>query len=128
MRFAFAASIALTGLALSAQAQEGFELATRAKSLAASSSLVGLPDVRQYAEPAIVGPQTRAGELLANHAVDPRRPRADCEITSTDICFDMRERKPVYRGVREYMPTVEGLRPESVSMKREGIVFKYSFK
>jgi hypothetical protein len=128
MRLAFAASIALTGLAFSALAQEGFELATRAKSLAPSVSLVGLPDVRKYGEPAIVGPPTPAAEVLASHVVDPRRPRADCEITSTDVCFDMRERKPVYRGVREYMPTFEGLKPESVSLKREGIVFKYSFK
>jgi hypothetical protein len=128
MRLAFATSIALAGLALSAQAQEGFDLASRAKTLAPSASLAGTPGARQFVDATFLAPQVPTAAVLAKHAVDPRRPRADCDITATDVCFDMRERKPVYRGVREYMPTVEGLKPESVSLKREGIVFKYSFK
>jgi hypothetical protein len=128
MRQAFAASIALTGLAFAAQAQEGFDLASRAKALAPSASMAGLPGARQFLPPAEWAAPPPAVDVLASRAIDPRRPRADCEITATDICFDMRERKPVYRGVREYMPTVDGLKPESVSLKREGVVFKYSFK
>jgi hypothetical protein len=129
MRRAFAASIALAGLALPALAQEGIELATRAKLLAPSASLPAAAANRQFLAPAdVIAQAPPTAEILDRHLADLRRPRADCDITANDVCFDVRERKPVYRGVREYMPAVEGLKPESVSLKREGVVFKYSFK
>jgi hypothetical protein len=33
----------------------------------------------------------------------------------------------VYKPARQYMPGLPGLQPESVSVKRDKIVFKYSF-
>ena len=129
MRHAIAVSIALAGLALPAQAQEGIELARRAKSLASSAAMANPPAVAKssggIAEAAFFLSPTEAPVALP---ADPRRPRADCEITASDLCFDTRERHTVYRGAREYMPKVDGLTPESMSMKRSGIVFKYTFK
>jgi hypothetical protein len=129
MRHAIAVSIALVGLALPAQAQEGIELARRAKSLASSSAIANAPVVTKSsggtAESAFLQSPTEAPVGLP---ADLRRPRADCEISSSDLCFDTRERHTVYRGVREYMPKVDGLTPESMSLKRSGIVLKYSFK
>jgi hypothetical protein len=122
--------IALAGLALPAQAQEGVELARRAKSLASSASFANAPP--PAAKPSV---WTADAAFLLSPAeapiglpADSRRPRSDCEVSKSDLCYDMRERHTVYRGVREYMPKIDGLTPESMSMKRSGIVLKYSFK
>ena len=129
MRHAIAVSIALAGLAFPAQAQEGIELARRAKSLASSAAMANPPVVaKPGAWAADAAALLSSFEAPVALPADLRRPRADCEITASDLCFDTRERHTVYRGAREYMPKVDGLTPESMSMKRSGIVFKYTFK
>jgi hypothetical protein len=129
MRRIFAVSIALAACAFGAQAQEGIELANRAKSFAVTTLVAPSPPVeKMFAPSPDVVTNYQASDALARQAANPLRPRAACELTKSDLCFDMKERRAVYRGVREYMPSVEGLRPESVSLKREGIVLKYSFK
>ena len=35
--------------------------------------------------------------------------------------------KIVYRGAREYMPKIDGLRAESISLRRNRFILKYSF-
>ena len=128
MRHAITVLIALAGLALPAQAQEGIELARRAKSLASSASLAPPPAAKPSVWSADATFLVSPIEPPIGVPADARLPRADCEITTRDLCFDARERHAVYRGVREYMPKVDGLKPESMSMKRGGIVLKYSFK
>jgi hypothetical protein len=44
------------------------------------------------------------------------------------VCYDLAEQRIVYRGAREYMPAMNGLRAESVSLRHNRIVFKYTFK
>jgi hypothetical protein len=44
------------------------------------------------------------------------------------VCYDALDGRIVYRGARAYMPKVDGFQPESVSLRRNGIVFKYSFQ
>jgi hypothetical protein len=128
MRHAIAVLIALAGLALPAQAQEGIELARRAKSLASSASFAPPPAAKPSVWSADATFLLSPIETPVGVPVETRLPRADCEITASDLCFDTRERHTVYRGVRDYMPKMDGFRPESVSLKREGIVLKYSFK
>jgi len=129
MRHAITVLIALAGLALPAQAQEGIELARRAKSLVSSTAVANAPPA---AKPSVWSADATflvsPIEPPIGAPADARLPRADCAITASDLCFDTRERHTVYRGVREYMPKVDGLKPESMSMKRGGIVLKYSFK
>lgn len=129
MRHAIAVLIAISGLAPTAQAQEGIELALRAKSLSGSPSYANAPVA---AKPALVPAELASNflpvEAPAGAAAELRRPRADCETTTSDLCFDSRDRRTVYRGVREYMPRIDGLTPESMSLKRQGIVLKYSFR
>jgi hypothetical protein len=40
----------------------------------------------------------------------------------------MVDRRLVYRPARGYMPRFEGLRAESVSLRRDRLVLKYSFR
>jgi len=41
---------------------------------------------------------------------------------------DAADGRIVYRAAREYMPKIDGLKPESVSLRSHRLVFKYSFK
>ena len=128
MRSAIAAWFAFSAIALPASAEDAVDAAYTAKSIASSAALSGPPGAKLFVPASEILRFEFSGEHGAGRMFDPLRPRAACEITKNDVCFDMQQRRPVYRGVRQYMPTVEGLRPESVSLKREGIVLKYSFK
>lgn len=50
-----------------------------------------------------------------------------CEGSSHAVCYDAAEGRIVYRGARGYMPRIGELTPESLSLRRNRIVFKYSF-
>ena len=52
--------------------------------------------------------------------------RSSCE-SNRDLCYDPSAGRIVYKPARQYMPDLPGLQPESVSVKRDKIVFKYSF-
>lgn len=63
------------------------------------------------------------------------QPRADvrqeqsrswCE-NATTLCYDPNERRIVYKPARNFMPDLPGLRRENISVKRDRIVFRYSF-
>jgi hypothetical protein len=51
-----------------------------------------------------------------------------CDANASLLCYDAADGRLVYRGAREYMPKVSGLSPESVSVRRNTVVFKYSFR
>lgn len=121
MRHAIAVATALAGLALPAQAQESFDFLTRSKSMAS------LPLVSEHVPGAAKNPAALPSQILRDELAS-RSPRASCETSKSDLCFDMNDRKIVYRPARAYMPQFQGLRAESMSIKREGIVLKYSFQ
>ena len=64
-------------------------------------------------------------ELTLREELSRRGPRAHC---GTDLCYDLAEGRVVYRPARAYMPRVEGLRAESISLRQDRIVLKYSFR
>jgi len=51
----------------------------------------------------------------------------DC-ANATTLCYDSRERRLVYRPTRNWMPEITGLRAEHISVRRDSVVFKYSFR
>ena len=57
-----------------------------------------------------------------------RATKSACESTARDLCYDLTEGRVVYRGARGYMPTTAGLSPEGVALRRNRIVFRYSFR
>jgi hypothetical protein len=50
-----------------------------------------------------------------------------CDRSMHELCYDAVDGRLVYRGGRNYMPRIGELRPESVSLRRSRLVFKYSF-
>lgn len=44
------------------------------------------------------------------------------------LCYDAGERRIVLRSARSYMPAIEGLRAESIAVRRDRVVLRYSFR
>jgi hypothetical protein len=55
-------------------------------------------------------------------------PRGACEHSASDLCFDLADGRIVYRPARQYMPKLDGLTAENVTLRRNGIRFRYSFR
>ena len=68
-------------------------------------------------------------QLLLAEEQETRGPKGvGCEFSAKDVCYDLTAGRVVYRGARAYMPTIEGLTPDSVSLRHNRVTFKYSFK
>lgn len=112
-------------LAFTATAGDGLEPSIHAKSLA--SAAAGAIPARPANAP-FRRAQDPMPEMILREELERRGPRGACESSALDLCYDLRDGRVVYRPVRRYMPTIEGLRPESISLRRDRIVFKYSFR
>lgn len=44
------------------------------------------------------------------------------------LCYDTVSGRVVYKPARQFMPDLPGMRPENISLKRNQIVFRYSFQ
>jgi hypothetical protein len=43
------------------------------------------------------------------------------------LCYDSNSGRIVYKAARGYMPSIPGLQPQDVSIRRDRIVFRYAF-
>jgi hypothetical protein len=114
---------ALAALALTAQAGEGLDLAARSK----SSATIGARSASASA-PFLVGASDASVEALLHF--EPQAPalRSACDRATIDVCYDATDGRIVYKPARQYMPKLEGLTAESISVRHDRVVFKYSFK
>ncbi len=51
-----------------------------------------------------------------------------CTASASELCYDYRERRLIYRPSRNWMPEFSGLKAEHISVRRDAVVFKYSFR
>ncbi|HET9652929.1 MAG TPA: hypothetical protein VFP36_12090 [Usitatibacter sp.] len=52
--------------------------------------------------------------------------RSSCKADQA-LCYDAASGHIVYKPARQFMPDLPGLTPENISLKRNRIVFRYSF-
>lgn len=116
--------VLLASLPWNAAALEGVEPALRSQSQAAVAAAIS--PARQASAP-FRAQRDPLPELTLREELARRGPRASCEH-ATELCYDLAEGRVVYRPARAYMPAIEGLRAESVSVRQDRIVFKYSFR
>ena len=61
----------------------------------------------------------------------PRDPRQDQSRSSCNseraLCYDQTSGHIVYKPARQFMPGIPGLQRENISVKRDKVVFRYSF-
>lgn len=53
---------------------------------------------------------------------------SSCATSALSLCYDYRTGHAVYKPARQLMPDIHGLQRESMSLKRSGIMLRYSFK
>lgn len=114
---------AILSLALAAQANDGVELSLRNKALASAGSVLKHADA-----PFATGRDPLPHLLMLEEQERRGGPRGACDYSAKDVCYDLADGRLVYRPARNYMPSVQGLRPESLSLRHNRVVFKYSFK
>jgi hypothetical protein len=124
MRRVIVASAILVSLALTARANETPELSLKNKALASAAA----PLARQSDAPFVAG-RDPLGQLLMLEEQDRRDARGGrCDAAASALCYDAAEGRIVYRSVRKYMPQFEGLTAESISVRSNRVMLKYSFK
>ena len=106
------------------------ELSIHAKSLAAASAMALTPAPAKLAEAPFVAnrPRDILPELLMREEIERRTPAGGCDASATDLCYDLKEARLVYKPARAFMPSMPGLRAESISLRHDRIVLKYSFR
>ena len=114
---------AFLSLAFAAQAGDVVELSLKSKALASAAA----PSTKQ-AEAPFTSARDPMPELLMMEELERRGARSTCEAAARDLCFDAAEGRIVYRAARNYMPRIEGLTAESITVKSNRVTFKYSFK
>ena len=51
-----------------------------------------------------------------------------CDAKSTELCYDSKSGRIVYKGTKHWMPRISGMRAEHISVRRDRILFRYSFR
>lgn len=105
-----------------AQAHEGVDLALKSGAVAAAASAPG------RAAPFVARVRDPMPELLLRDEQRRQAASGACEYSARDVCYDLADRRVVYRPARAYMPRLQGLTPESVSLRHDRLIFRYSFK
>ena len=115
-------SILTAALTFNVQASEEVDLSARSKTMAATSAMTA-----KHAEAPFRYARDPMPELMLREEQERRGPSGACQNAATALCYDVTDRKIVYRGARQYMPKIDGLRAESVSLRRGRLTLKYSF-
>ncbi|HLX21855.1 MAG TPA: hypothetical protein VKR38_00805 [Usitatibacter sp.] len=113
-----------TGLGELPQGKSAMSGAGRAKS-------ISLPAAYAFGARSVQAPLLSSADPgpEASHHQDPVHggARGSCENSGAALCYDASDNHIIYRPARQFMPTVNGLTAENVSVRRHGIHFKYSF-
>jgi hypothetical protein len=111
----------LSALGLAAHAGDDVDLSMKSRAIAsAASTKVSVAPFAAARDP--------SPALIVHEERQLRGPRGACESSTLDLCYDLGEARIVFRPARRYMPKLGDLTPESVSLRPNRIVFKYSFK
>ena len=108
-------------LAFAAQASDGVEPSPRTNMPAPAAAAKSA--VAPFAAKAAVALDP-VPELPALGEQERRGPQRACHFA---LCYDAADGHLAYPGSREYMPTISGLTAEKISLRRNRIIFKYSF-
>ena len=66
-------------------------------------------------------------ELMLRAESARRVAHGGCDQAVTDLCYDGAAGRIVYRAGRRYMPRIQGFTPESISVRHDRVVLRYSF-
>lgn len=100
---------------------------TRTKAVAAAASASAA--AAAASAPVIApGSHNPLPDLPNGMDVNGRNVSGACAQNTADLCYDYKENRIVYRPSRNWMPAIEGLKAEHISVRRDSVVFRYSFR
>ena len=123
MRRTVLVAVLLASLAFSARANDGVDLSLRTKALASAGSI---GSIRETSTPASSAGDTMPPLPLMGETEQLGVRNNGC--ANRDVCYDYASGHIVVRPAREYMPRVNGLTAENVSVRHKSVTFTYSFK
>ena len=121
-------TLALAGLAFTAAANDGVELSMKTKALAAAGGAVLVNPAKQGSSAPFTSAHDPLPQVVLLEAEEKPVERTACDSSVKSVCYDLGQQRVVYRGGREYMPSVQGLKAESLSFRHNRIVLNYSFR
>jgi hypothetical protein len=114
----------LASLAFGARANDGVELSLRSKAIASASAATLIREAQ--ASPASAA-ETMMPLLPVMGETETLNLRSNI-CTGREVCYDAAAGHIVVRPAREYMPRINGLTAENLSVRHNRVVFTYSFK
>jgi hypothetical protein len=115
-----AIAVALNAIPGGAIAEDQQSLTLRSKSaIATAVPHRSAPYVQPVGEP-------EREPLFSQHDARQDQSRSSCE-SQRDLCYDNTSGRIVYKPARQFMPGLPGLQADSISLKRDKIVLKYTF-
>jgi hypothetical protein len=106
--------------AIAAQANDAIEFSPKARAAAVAALRLEDPSLTVGRDLPTQLPLLGGQELRGNAGA--------CERTPSLLCYDAADKRLVYGPARAYMPKFDGLTAESVSLRHDRIVFKYTFR
>ena len=119
----FAAVLACLGMA-GAFAADGIELSAKSR---LSAARIEPADTPVRSTQSFLPSDPAVERALHDDAPARTTPRSGCHLS--DLCYDAAAGHMLtYRGARRFMPPIDGLSPEGVSVRRDRLVLRYSFR
>jgi hypothetical protein len=75
----------------------------------------------------VFGQVDRTSELLKPPVTSSAAPPNACSTSASSLCYDYRTGRAVFRPTKHLLPPVPGLKPESITLKRDRLALNYSF-
>jgi hypothetical protein len=92
---------------------------SKAKAIAASApTMTPAPNASRVQIPDIHGSLDNDGRAFSGA----------CNASSTELCYDPKSGRIVYKGTRNWMPEVSGMKAEHISVRKDRVEFRYSFR
>jgi hypothetical protein len=73
------------------------------------------------------GQVDRSNEWLKPPTSGSAAPPNACSASASSLCYDYRTGRAVFRPTKHLLPPVPGLKPESITLKRDRLALNYSF-
>lgn len=108
---------------VAASAESGPPLQLKPKSAIATT----MTPTHRYAPFVMPLPAEPDLDLLPRRDLRQDQSRSSC-TGNRDLCYDPNSGRIVYKPARNFMPDLPGLQRENISVKRDRIVFRYSFQ
>ena len=93
------------------------------------SAMVAVTPVAKYAPFVANNNREEFPESVLRADVESKDVPNSCSSDeSRSLCYDYKRGRTVYKPTRNWMPDIPGMRPESITMKRDKVAVNYSFK